>query len=100
MRAHASPEHLDWGLLAKKNTKKLQYQIKEHGFDGIIIGSMNNRIWLTGIPMTADFPYFFTHEHTALDRNLSLYDIGIGRFQPAICHLDAEILLSRGAQRD
>jgi Xaa-Pro aminopeptidase len=61
MRAHASPEHIDWGLLAKENTKKLQDQMKEHGFDGIIIGSMNNIIWLTGVPMTADLPYFFSH---------------------------------------
>lgn len=61
MRAHASVEHIDWGLLAKENTKKLQDQMKEHGFDGIIIGSMNNIIWLTGIPMTVDLPYFFSH---------------------------------------
>jgi Xaa-Pro aminopeptidase len=61
MRPHASTEHIDWQLLAEENTKKLQQRVKEHGFDGIIIGSMNNIIWLTGVPMTADYPYFFSH---------------------------------------
>lgn len=61
MRPHASTEHIDWKKLARENTAKLQEIMEKHDLDGVIVGSMNNIIWLTGVPMTTDYPYFFTH---------------------------------------
>ena len=69
MRSHASVEHVDWGRLAARNVERLKQAMREEGFSAAVIGSMNNIHWLTGIPMTSDYPYFFSH-------NLCEHNIG------------------------
>jgi Xaa-Pro aminopeptidase len=61
MRPHASVQHIDWGKLAGENAEKLCRAMEGEGLDAVILGSMNNIHWITGIPMTGDLPYFFSH---------------------------------------
>ncbi len=61
MRPHASVQHIDWEKLAGENTKKLRRAMEGEELDAVILGSMNNIHWITGIPMTGDLPYFFSH---------------------------------------
>jgi Xaa-Pro dipeptidase len=61
MRAHASAEMIDWDSLSRENTVRLQREMGKNGLDGMVIGTMNNIHWLTGIPMTSDQAYFYTH---------------------------------------
>jgi Xaa-Pro aminopeptidase len=61
MRPQDSVQFIDWKKLARENTKKLDSAMEGEGFDTVLLGSMNNIHWMTGLPMTGDLPYFFTH---------------------------------------
>ena len=61
VRNHASVEHVDWRRLAARNVERLKQAMREDELSAAVIGSMNNIHWLTGIPMTSDYPYFFSH---------------------------------------
>lgn len=61
MREHASVQHVDWKGLSRANAVRLKKEMSVENIDAVILGTMNNIHWLTGIPMTGDLPYFFSH---------------------------------------
>jgi Xaa-Pro aminopeptidase len=61
MREHASVQHVDWRGLSRANARRLKKEMSAENVDAVILGTMNNIHWITGIPMTGDLPYFFSH---------------------------------------
>ena len=61
MREYASVQHIDWKAVSRTNAVKLKREMAAEDIDAVILGTMNNIHWLTGIPMTGDLPYFFSH---------------------------------------
>lgn len=60
MREHAAVDYVDWKLLMKTNSGKLRKDMRESGVDCVILNSMDNIRWLTGVPMIIDPPCFHT----------------------------------------
>ena len=61
MREYASVQHIDWRAVSRTNVARLKSEMAADNIDAVILGTMNNIHWLTGIPMTGDLPYFFSH---------------------------------------
>jgi Xaa-Pro aminopeptidase len=61
MREYASVQHIDWKTISRTNASRLKREMAAEDMDAVILGTMNNIHWLTGIPMTGDLPYFFSH---------------------------------------
>lgn len=61
MREYASVQHIDWKTVSQENVLRLKQEMARDGIDAVMLGTMNNIHWLTGIPMTGDLPYFFSH---------------------------------------
>ena len=61
MRPHALDEYIDWKKLSGLNVKKLKEVMEEYGVDGVVINTMDNFRWLTGVPMTLGWFFRYTH---------------------------------------
>ncbi|MBS7635184.1 aminopeptidase P family protein [Candidatus Bathyarchaeota archaeon] len=57
-------EYIDWKKLVELNVKRLKEVMSESGVDCVIINSMDNFRWLTGIPLTLG--WFFRYSHMAV----------------------------------
>jgi len=64
MRAYVSDSHIDWEKLTKINSKKLDEIMREYEVTAVILNTMDNFRWLTGIPIT--YGWFLRHSHTAI----------------------------------
>lgn len=64
MRPHALDEYIDWNRLSRLNTERLRNVMAEKNIDAVVISSMDNFRWLTGIPMT--LAWFFRYSHAAV----------------------------------
>lgn len=64
MRSQVYYEHIDVGRLVRANIGKLNNLIGEEELDGIIINTMDNFRWLTGIPIS--YVWFLRNSHTAI----------------------------------
>ena len=64
MRPHALDEYIDWKRLSELNVKRLHGVMDDYGVDCVVINTMDNIRWLTGIPITLG--WFLRYSHIAV----------------------------------
>jgi len=64
LRPHALDEYIDWNKLSGLNIQRLKKVMAAKKIDAVVMSSMDNFRWLTGIPMT--LAWFFRYSHAAV----------------------------------